>query len=159
MPSPEPTPAEADSRFRAEHIVDVVLAEAMLHIRLQGHRLEQDHTQAAQGVGGMQPQATCRRRWRNPKPDPVLPNVGLAPVWMVADLLHNSVGYLSHDDESAHGWPATGVEALHNMCDRVPFVPRTLNDEHLLLWVERALRGTGWTIADLREFHDRAHSR
>jgi hypothetical protein len=155
MPSPDPTPATADSRFRAEHIVDVILAEAMLHIRAQGYHLEQHHTQAAQGAVGVQPQATCRRRRWKPAPDPV-PNVGLAPVWMVADLLHNSVGYLAHDDGSAHGWPAPGIEALHNMCDRVPFVPRTLNDEHLLLWLERALRGTGWTIADLRAFHETA---
>lgn len=150
-------------RFQPEHIVDAVLHEAMLHIRLQGHRLAETHTQQPQGPEAIPVAATCKRqrsrlRWgqrgwgqRN-MPVEVVPNAGLAPVWRVADLLHNSVGYLTHTELASHGWPPPGIEALQHMCDLVPFAPRTDDDRHLLAWLQRALRGTGWTLDDLHEF-------
>lgn len=134
----------AGTRMRPEHLVAAVLHEAMLHIRMQGLRLQHSHIQYGTGPAPR----TCRRRWRHRKPPFTPPQAAMAPVWMVADLLHNSVGYLT-DETSHHHGITPGIEALIMMTERIPQTPRTLDDLHLRAFVERALRGTGWTVEDM----------
>lgn len=138
---------EAGTRFRPEHLVGAVLHEAMLHIRMQGFRLHTSHQQ----YGAGQPPRTCRRRWWHRQPPFTPPQAHLAPVWMVADLLHNSLGYLTDETHWQYA-VEPGIEGLIMMVERIPQAPRDLDDLHLLAFLDKALRGTGWTTQEMRDY-------
>ena len=139
---------ETGTRFRPEHLVDAILHEAMLHIRLQGFHLHTHHQQ----YGAGEHDHACQRRWWRRKPARAASaDAALAPVWMVADLLHNSVGYLTDSTSLRHDIDP-GIEALIMMVERVHETPRTPDDEHLYAFLDKALRGTGWTLLEVREY-------